>query len=84
MDDVAGLLLLIPPLLFALTVHEYCHALVATKLGDPTARHLGRLTLNPIAHLDPIGISSCSSRRTSAGRSRFRWIPAIWHTRAAT
>ena len=55
MDDVAGLLLLIPPLLFALTVHEYCHALVATKLGDPTARHLGRLTLNPIAHLDPIG-----------------------------
>ncbi len=55
MDDVTGLLLLVPPLLFALTIHEYSHALVATRLGDPTARHLGRLTLNPIAHLDPIG-----------------------------
>jgi Zn-dependent protease len=53
--DVAGILLMIPPLLFALTFHEYSHALVATRLGDPTARMLGRLTLNPIAHLDPVG-----------------------------
>jgi Zn-dependent protease len=54
-DDVAGLLLLVPPLLFALTVHEFSHALVATRLGDPTARLLGRLSLNPLVHLDPIG-----------------------------
>jgi Zn-dependent protease len=54
-DGVAGILLLIPPILFALTVHEFSHALVASRLGDPTARLLGRLTLNPIAHLDPIG-----------------------------
>jgi len=54
-DGVAGLLLFIPPILFALTVHEYCHALVASRLGDPTARLLGRLTLNPLVHLDPIG-----------------------------
>jgi Zn-dependent protease len=53
--DVAGILLMIPPLLFALTFHEYSHALVATRLGDPTARMLGRLTLNPIPHLDPVG-----------------------------
>jgi Zn-dependent protease len=46
---------MIPPLLFALTFHEYSHALVATRLGDPTARLLGRLTLNPIAHLDVVG-----------------------------
>jgi len=46
---------MIPPLLFALTFHEYSHAYVATRLGDPTARLLGRLTLNPIAHLDPMG-----------------------------
>ena len=52
---MAGLLLFIPPILFALTVHEYCHALVASRLGDPTARLLGRLTLNPLVHLDPIG-----------------------------
>lgn len=55
MGDVTGILLMIPPLLFALTFHEYCHAYVATRLGDPTARLLGRLTLNPIAHLDVTG-----------------------------
>jgi len=49
------LVLLIPVLLFALVFHEFSHAWVANKLGDPTARYAGRLTLNPIAHLDPIG-----------------------------
>jgi len=53
--DVLDLLQLIPPLLFALTVHEFSHGYVAYRLGDPTARMMGRLTLNPIAHLDPIG-----------------------------
>ena len=41
--------------LITLTVHEYAHALAAYKMGDPTARNLGRLTLNPLKHLDPIG-----------------------------
>ena len=41
--------------LIALTVHEYCHGYAAYKLGDTTARNLGRLTLNPTKHLDPIG-----------------------------
>ncbi|MGN1207127.1 MAG: site-2 protease family protein [Eubacteriales bacterium] len=49
------LLYLIPTLLISLTVHEYFHAFAATKLGDPTARAFGRLTLNPLKHLDPIG-----------------------------
>ena len=49
------LVLLIPVLLFALVFHEFSHAWVASKLGDPTARYAGRLTLNPMAHLDPIG-----------------------------
>jgi Zn-dependent protease len=53
--DVTGILLMIPPLLFALTFHEFSHAFIATRLGDPTARMLGRLTLNPIAHLDLMG-----------------------------
>jgi len=44
-----------PPILFAITVHEVAHGWVANKLGDPTARMLGRLTLNPIKHIDPIG-----------------------------
>lgn len=41
--------------LTALPVHEYAHAYAAHKLGDDTAKHQGRLTLNPLAHLDPIG-----------------------------
>jgi len=40
---------------FALTIHEFAHAWVSDRLGDPTARLMGRLTLNPKAHLDPIG-----------------------------
>ena len=50
-----SLVLLIPVLLFAVVFHEFSHAWIANKLGDPTARYAGRLTLNPIAHLDPIG-----------------------------
>ena len=49
------LVLLIPVLLFALVFHEFSHGWVAYKLGDPTAKHQGRLTLNPLAHLDPFG-----------------------------
>lgn len=45
----------IPILLFSVIVHEIAHGLMALKLGDPTARDLGRLTLNPIPHIDPIG-----------------------------
>lgn len=48
-------LLIAPPVLLALTVHEFSHAFVADKMGDPTARMLGRVTLNPLKHLDPLG-----------------------------
>lgn len=43
-------------ILFFLPVHEYAHGYVANKLGDPTAKNMGRLTLNPIAHVDPFGL----------------------------
>jgi Zn-dependent protease len=43
------------PLIFAVTVHETAHGWVADKLGDPTARDMGRITLNPLPHIDPIG-----------------------------
>ena len=42
-------------LVVSLSIHEFAHAFVADKLGDPTARYLGRVTLNPLAHLDPLG-----------------------------
>ncbi len=45
----------LPAILAGLTFHEYAHGWVADKLGDPTARRAGRLTFNPLAHLDPIG-----------------------------
>ena len=48
-------LLTLPIALISLSVHEAAHGYVAYKLGDPTARNMGRLTLNPLKHLDPIG-----------------------------
>jgi Zn-dependent protease len=49
------LLIWIIPLLFAITLHEVAHGAVAFLLGDPTAKMLGRLTVNPLKHIDPIG-----------------------------
>lgn len=45
----------LPVMLLAITVHEYAHGFVSYKLGDPTAKYSGRLSLNPLSHLDPIG-----------------------------
>ena len=53
--DVRSLLLNIPGILFGFTIHEFAHAWTAWKLGDDTAERQGRLTLNPLAHLDPLG-----------------------------
>ncbi len=53
--NFAELAVQIPVLLFALTLHEVAHGYVAFRLGDPTAKQLGRLSLNPLKHLDPIG-----------------------------
>ena len=49
------LILLVPAFLVAVTVHELAHGVVADRLGDPTARLQGRLTLNPLPHIDPLG-----------------------------
>ena len=49
------LILMIPVVLFSLTVHEYSHGRIAFLLGDNTAKNLGRLSFNPLKHLDPIG-----------------------------
>ena len=49
-------LLSLPAILIALSVHECAHAWAAYKLGDPTAKYFGRLTINPLKHLDPLGV----------------------------
>jgi Zn-dependent protease len=57
--DVSGIIqtiaISLPPLLLALTLHELAHGYVALRFGDETARWAGRLTLNPIKHMDPLG-----------------------------
>ena len=55
LDYLIQFILILPVILFSLSVHETMHGFVAWKLGDPTARNLGRLTLNPKKHIDPIG-----------------------------
>jgi Zn-dependent protease len=53
--NIQSLLLIAPPILLALTFHEYAHAYAAHRYGDDTAQKSGRLTLNPLRHLDPLG-----------------------------
>jgi Zn-dependent protease len=50
-----GILLSVVYLILAVAIHEYAHAVAADRLGDPTPRAAGRLTLNPLAHIDPVG-----------------------------
>ncbi len=58
--DIQNILLqiaiLAPPFLLAITFHELAHGYTAWKLGDPTAKSVGRLTMNPIKHIDPLGV----------------------------
>lgn len=53
--DLERLIYVIPAIIIALTFHEYAHARIAYAFGDPTAKNEGRMTLNPLKHLDPIG-----------------------------
>jgi Zn-dependent protease len=52
LDDIIAILI---SFVIAVTIHEFMHAWTANRLGDPTARNLGRITLNPIAHFEPFG-----------------------------
>jgi Zn-dependent protease len=53
--DIQNIIVSILPILIAITFHEVSHGFVANKLGDPTAKFMGRLTLNPLAHIDIVG-----------------------------
>lgn len=55
LQDPLSLLYTLPAIIIGLTVHEWAHAFAADKLGDPTAKNLGRMTLNPFAHIDLFG-----------------------------
>lgn len=69
------------PVLFAITVHEAAHGWAARKLGDPTAYMMGRLTLNPIKHIDPIGTVVVPLVLLVLGGFVFGWakpVPVAW------
>lgn len=71
------------PILFAITVHEVAHGRIARRLGDPTAERAGRLTLNPINHIDPVGtvVVPLAMLLLSGGAMVFGWakpVPVIF------
>jgi len=69
------------PVLFAITVHEVAHGWVADKLGDQTAKIMGRITLNPIKHIDPIGTVALPLILLFIGSFIFGWakpVPVTW------
>lgn len=69
------------PVLFAITVHEVAHGWVAKQCGDPTAQMMGRLTLNPIRHIDPIGTLLVPGVLLVLGGFMFGWakpVPVTW------
>lgn len=65
------------PVLFAITIHEVAHGWVAKQLGDPTAMMLGRLTLNPLKHIDPIGTVLVPLVLILAGGVVFGWAKPV-------
>ncbi|PCJ30079.1 MAG: site-2 protease family protein [Gammaproteobacteria bacterium] len=65
------------PMIFAITVHEVAHGWVAMKLGDRTAQMLGRLTLNPIKHIDPFGTIVVPALLFMAGGFMFGWAKPV-------
>ncbi len=69
------------PVLFAITVHETAHGWMALRLGDPTAKMLGRLSLNPIRHIDPVGTVLVPGLLLMLGGVLFGWakpVPITW------
>jgi Zn-dependent protease len=79
--DLMGILraiaVFLPPAIFAITVHEVAHGWVAKKLGDPTAALAGRLTLNPIKHIDPIGTLILPLTLYFLGAPPFGWAKPV-------
>lgn len=79
--DLARIVVWLLPMLFAITVHETAHGWVAYKLGDPTAKMLGRLTLNPVKHIDPIGTIAVPMLLMLMTNFVFGWakpVPITW------
>ncbi len=77
MPDIGQSLIILSVLLFSLTVHETAHAVTADWYGDPTARRLGRISLNPVVHIDPIGTVLLPLLGLLAGGFVFGWAKPV-------
>ena len=77
MPDIGQSLIILSVLLFSLTVHEMAHAVTADWYGDPTARRLGRISLNPAVHVDPIGTVLLPVLGLLAGGFVFGWAKPV-------
>jgi len=77
LPDIGQSLIIFAVLLFSLTVHEMAHAVTADWLGDPTARRLGRISLNPAVHIDPVGTIMLPLLGLLAGGFVFGWAKPV-------
>ncbi len=78
---ISTLFVFVIPVIFAVTVHEVAHGWVASRLGDQTAKSIGRLTLNPIKHIDPVGTILVPAIMYFASGFIFGWakpVPVNW------
>lgn len=79
--DPIQILVIAVPAVFAITVHEVAHGWVANRLGDPTAARAGRLSLNPLRHVDPIGTVLVPALLYFTSGFFFGWakpVPVVW------
>jgi Zn-dependent protease len=82
LDIIQKIAVLALPVLFAITVHEAAHGWMANRLGDATARMLGRITLNPLKHIDPVGTVLLPLAMFLFAGFLFGWakpVPVNWH-----
>ncbi|MCK4665118.1 site-2 protease family protein [Candidatus Dependentiae bacterium] len=77
MERILLLLITYPVILISLSFHEFSHAFAADKLGDPTAKYLGRLTLNPIVHIDLVGTVIIPIFMALTGLPLFGWAKPV-------
>jgi len=75
--DIPSIIISLFVVLFAITIHEAAHGWAAYKMGDPTAHALGRITLNPIAHIDPIGTILLPLILVIMGAPPFGWAKPV-------
>ena len=75
--NILTALLQLVVVLFAITIHEASHGWAAFKMGDPTAKSMGRITLNPIAHIDPIGTVALPLILVLMGAPPFGWAKPV-------